>query len=51
VLVGLRKYKEVAKEYGIGINRVSLLVNKAVKKAKYIEELVNQRDLKDNRRD
>ena len=40
VIVEMKKYKDVAREYGIGVNRVSLLVNKALKKAKFIEERV-----------
>ena len=40
-IVEMKKYKDVAKEYGIGYHRVMFLVNKALKNAKYIEELVS----------
>ena len=44
-IVEMKKYKDVAKEYGISYHSVTIMVNKALKKAKYIEELVAQRDL------
>lgn len=42
--------KEIAKEYGISSIMVCILLNKALKKPKLLEELISERDLKAGKR-
>ena len=48
-LVENRKYKEIAKRHRVTIGTVSVLVSKAKRKPKFMSEIFDKRDLKEEK--